>query len=411
MTASARTSADRARQRFHPLRPDVLANPYPAYHRLREQAPVLWDRRFGWLIFRYDDVAACAIDPRLSARRPAADDPIPRILQPIAGEVSEVRTLQGKWLLCADPPRHTRLRAILAQAFSPAAVERMRPRVQAVVDRLLDRAEAVGSMDVVGALAYPLPATVIAELLDVPTEDLDLVKHWSDDLAESFTWAPDTMHRAHTALKALTAYFAELIAHRRSSSDESVLDTLRRARKEGRLDDDDDLLAQCVMLLFAGHETTTNLIGNGTLALLDHPDQLARMRAQPALIDSAVEELLRFDSPTQATFRSVAEDFVLRGQHLRRGEHVLLLLGSANRDRAQFSDPDRLDLARPDNRHLAFSQGPHFCLGAALARLEGQLALGTLVRRFPRLRRLDAELRWRPNVFLRGLEALRVAVN
>jgi cytochrome P450 len=388
----------------------VLANPYPAYVQLREQAPVLWDRRFGWLIFRYEDVARCAGDPRLSARRPGPDDPIPRILQPLAGEVREIRELQGQWLLCADPPRHTRLRTVLGAAFSPRQVERKRPRIQAIVDGVLDRAEADGGLDVIADLAYPLPATVIAELLGVPTEDLDLVKRWSDDLAGSFTWAPDPMHRAHAALKALTAYVAELVAQRGSAGADSVLDLLLRARADGSLHSDDELLAQCVMLLFAGHETTTNLIGNGVLALLDHPDQLALLRANPGLIESAIEELLRFDSPTQATFRSVAEAFVLRGQQLRQGEHVLLMLGSANRDPTQFAEPDRLDLARQDNRHLAFSQGPHFCLGAALGRLEGQIAIGTLVRRFPRLRRLETDLRWRPNVFLRGLEALPVAL-
>jgi pimeloyl-[acyl-carrier protein] synthase len=172
----------------------------------------------------------------------------------------------------------------------------------------------------------------------------------------------------------------------------------------------DELLAQCVMLLFAGHETTTNLIGNGVLALLEHPSELAKLRVEPTLIESAVEELLRFDSPTQATFRSVAEDFVLRGQQLHRGEHVLLMLGAANRDPSVFAEPDTLNLGRRDNRHLAFSHGPHFCLGAALARIEGQIAIGTLVQRFLHLRLTEVDLNWRPNVFLRGLEALPVAL-
>jgi cytochrome P450 len=390
----------------------VLANPYPSYRHLRDEAPVLWDRRFGWLIFRYDDVAACARDPRLSARRPSPDDAIPRVLQPIADEVREVRALQGQWLLCADPPRHTILRTVLGPSFSGRAVERMRPRIQLLVDGMLDRADAAGGIDVIRDLAYPLPATVIAELLGVPTDDLDLFKQWSDDLAGSFTWAPDTMHRAYAALRSLTNYVAALVARRRPSTNDgdSVLDALWRARADGSVASVDELVAQCVMLLFAGHETTTNLIGNGILALLDHPDQLERLQSHPGPVESAIEELLRFDSPTQATYRSVVKDFDLRGQRLRRGDHVLLMLGSANRDPAQFQDPDSLDLARRDNRHLAFSQGPHFCLGAVLGRLEGQIAIGTLVRRFPNLRLAATELSWRANVFLRGLEALPVTL-
>jgi len=397
-------------RRFHPLRPDVLADPYAVYKRLREEAPVLWDRRFGWLIFPYDDVAAALKDPRLSARRPAPEDPIPRLLQPIADEVRSVRYLQGQWLLCADPPRHTRLRTILAPAFSPRMVERLRPRIQQAVDSLLDRAGASGDMDVIADLAYPLPTTIIAELLGVPVQDIDVFKHWSDAIAGSFTWAPDTMHRAYVAIVELTAYIAELVRSRRPTADDTLLNVLLRAQATDGALTDDDLLAQCVMLLFAGHETTTNLIGNGILALLQHQEQLARLRTEPSLVESAVEELARFDSPTQATFRSVAEDFELRGQQLHRDDHVLLMLGSANRDPSQFVEPDVLDLGRRDNRHLAFSQGPHFCLGAILARLECQIALGALVRRFPQMRLAETDLRWRPNVFLRGLERLAITV-
>jgi len=405
---SGRSDRATAQPRFHPLRADVLLDPYPTHARLREEAPVLWDRRFGWLVFGYEDVAASLKDARLSAHRPGPNDPIPRLLQPIAREVRELRCLQGRWLLCTDPPDHTRLRTLLGAVFSPRMVERMRPRIQGVVDGLLDRAHGAGEFDVIADFAYPLPATIIAELLGVPTVDLDLFKGWSDDLAGSFTWAPDTMRRAHAAINELTAYVGGLVARQRQAPGDTLLGPLLQAQTEGVGLGDDELLAQGVMLLFAGHETTTGLIGNATLALLRHSDQLARLRAEPALIESAVEELLRFDSPTQATFRSVAADFELRGQHLRQGEHVLLMLGSANRDPVQFAEPDALDLGRRDNRHLAFSHGPHFCLGAALARLEGQIALAALVRRFPNLRLRETELRWRPNVFLRGLESLPV---
>jgi pimeloyl-[acyl-carrier protein] synthase len=289
-------------------------------------------------------------------------------------------------------------------------VRRMRPRIQALVDRLLDRAEAAGGLDVIADLAYPLPATIAAELLGVPTADLELVKRWSDDLAGSFTYAPDSMHRAHAAIVQLTAYMKGLVTRRSDASADGLLATLARAHAEDGTLTEEELLAQGVMLLFAGHETTTGLIGNGALALLRHPAQLARLRAEPGLIETAIDELLRFDSPTQATFRSVAEDFELRGQRLHAGDPVLLMLGSANRDPAAFERPDALDIARRDNHHLAFSQGPHFCLGAALAWLEGQIALHTLFGRFRRVRLVDAEPTWVPNVFLRRPEALPVAL-
>jgi cytochrome P450 len=248
----------------------------------------------------------------------------------------------------------------------------MRGVIQQTVDELLDQVQDQGTFDVIRDLAYPLPATVIGRLLGVPSSDLDALKAWSDAIAGSFTWAPDTMLAAHGAFVELTDYMEKLI-DRGAAQDGVLTAALVDAHNAGFLSRD-DMLAQCVMLLFAGHETTTNLIGNGVLALLTHPAELDRLRSEPSLIESAVEELLRFDSPTQATFRTIAEDFELRGQRLRQGDHVLLMLGSANRDPEQFADPDTPNLARRDNRHLAFSQGPHFCLGAVLARLEAKIA-------------------------------------
>jgi cytochrome P450 len=389
------------------LRTEVLADPYPSYRQLRDDAPILWDRRFGWLVFRYDDVAAGLRDPRLSARRPGPNDPIPRILQPVADEIRYVRAVQGQWLLCADPPRHTRLRSALSPAFSPRSVEHLQDRIESLVAELLDRVADQGHFDVIADLAYPLPATIIAELLGVPLDDLDQFKHWSDDIAESFTLSPETMHRAHDALRELTAYVADL---RTSPTDCGALRAAGGTHDGADALDHGELVAQSVMLLFAGHETTTNLIGNGILALLRHPGQLERLQREPDLMGTAIEELLRFDSPTQATFRSVGEDFELRGQRLGKGDPVLLMLGSANRDPCQFIDPDMLDITRADNRHLAFSQGPHFCLGAALARMEGQIAIQRTIERFPKLDLAGDSLAWRPNVFLRGLESLHVTI-
>jgi cytochrome P450 len=285
--------------------------------------------------------------------------------------------------------------------------------VAQLVDDLLDRAAVGDVFDVIRDLAYPLPATIIGELIGVPVHDLEQLKRWSDDIAGSFTLSPETMRNAHQALRELTMYVTELISTGQAQSPGTLVSTLAAnngdtAAMAGL--PQDEVVAQAVMLLFAGHETTTNLIGNGVLALLRNPEQLARLRSYPSLISSAVEELLRYDSPTQATFRSVAEDFELAGRQLRRGDPVLLMLGSANRDHAEFSNPDRLDIARTSNRHLAFSQGIHFCLGAPLARLEGQIAIRRIFERFPRVRLTHAELTWRPNVFLRGLRSLPVAI-
>jgi hypothetical protein len=321
--------------RFHPLRPDVLADPYASYRVLRNETPVLWDRRFGWLIFRYEDVAAGLRDPRLSAHRPAPEDPIPRLLQSVAAEVQEIRSIQARWLLCSDPPRHTWLRSALGAWFTPSFVEQLRPRVAQLVDHLLDRAALGDAFDVIKDLAYPLPATIIGELLGVPVHDLERFKRWSDDIAGSFTLAPETMRNAHQALRELTGYVTDLVSTGHAQSPGTLVNALTANSVTAATAPAlplDEVVAQAVMLLFAGHETTTNLIGNGVLALLRNPEELGRLRSDPSLISSAVEELLRYDSPTQATFRSVADDFGLAGQRLRRGDPVLLMLGSANRD-------------------------------------------------------------------------------
>jgi hypothetical protein len=316
-------------------------------------------------------------------------------------------------LLCSDPPRHTWLRSALGAWFTPSFVEQLRPRVAQLVDHLLDRAALGDAFDVIKDLAYPLPATIIGELLGVPVHDLERFKRWSDDIAGSFTLAPETMRNAHQALRELTGYVTDLVSTGHAQSPGTLVNALTANSVTAATAPAlplDEVVAQAVMLLFAGHETTTNLIGNGVLALLRNPEELGRLRSDPSLISSAVEELLRYDSPTQATFRSVADDFGLAGQRLRRGDPVLLMLGSANRDALEFSNPDRLDIARSPNRHLAFSQGIHFCMGAPLARMEGQIAIRRIFERFPRVHLMEAELTWRPNVFLRGLRSLPVAI-
>jgi cytochrome P450 len=295
------------------------------------------------------------------------------LLQPVAPEVREIRSIQARWLLCSDPPRHTWLRSALGAWFTPSFVERLRPRVAQLVDDLLDRAAVGDVFDVIRDLAYPLPATIIGELIGVPVHDLEQLKRWSNDVAGSFTLSPETMRNAHQALRELTRYVTELMSTGQAQSPGTLVSTLAANGDTAAMAGlpQDEVVAQAVMLLFAGHETTTNLIGNGVLALLRNPEQLARLRSDPSLISSAVEELLRYDSPTQATFRSVADDFDLAGRRLRRGDPVLLMLGSANRDPAEFTDADRLDIARTPNRHMAFSQGHPLLPGCASCAVGG----------------------------------------
>ncbi len=384
------------------LDPAVLADPYPLLHRLRAEAPVRWDEtQRVWTLARYRDA--------LFALR---EDGI--FSSAIHGGGGVLDT--SSWFVFHDPPRHTRLRNLVAAAFTPAVVERLRSRVQAIVDLLLDRLAEAGTGDLVANFAFPLPAMVISDLLGVPAADLDRVKKWSVDLAALGSTVKvaadraDRIRRAQQSAAALNDYFRHVVRHRREGRDDDLVSGLVRAQADGARLEEDELVETCTFLLFTGHETTTNLIGNGMLALLRHPDALRALHRDPDLLRSAVEELLRFDSPVQVRVRVVQADVEIGGRTLRRGERVWILLGAANRDPERFSEPDRLLLDRPDNRHVAFGYGIHFCLGAALARLEGTLAIGTLAHRFPNLQLATDTPTWRANPTMRGLDALPVAV-
>jgi cytochrome P450 len=318
-------------------------------------------------------------------------------------------------MLFRDPPDHIRLRALVSKAFTPRVVETLRPRVQAITDRLLYRVAGAGRMDVIEDLAYPLPVTVISELLGVPVGDNDLVKGWSRDVARALDAialpvGPDVIERGRHASDEMTAYFRSLLEERRRRPGPDLLSGLVEAEEAGDRLTEMELLATCILLYVAGHETTVNLIGNGVLALLRHPAEWRRLRDGPALLPGAVEELLRYDGPVQRTGRMAARDAEISGVAIPAGTLVLGLVGAANRDPAQFVEPDRLDVTRDEPRHLAFGSGIHYCLGAPLARLEAQVAIGTVLRRFPGLA-LDVERpAWRPSSTLRGLEALPVAL-
>jgi cytochrome P450 len=390
------------------LRPEILADPYPFYHRLRSQAPVLWDSGC-WVLTRYADVLAALRDPRLSAARAGweeADLPEEEreALVPLFRSLSQ-------WMGFLDPPDHTRLRGLAHRPFAARAVESLRPQVQVMVDDALDTAREAGGMDVIADLAAPLPVSVIAGLLGLPPGDREQLKRWSDDLAAfvaRFDYPPEKLRRLARSLAELTTYLRGVVAQRRRRPGDDLISDLLAAGEDGELVTEDELLANCVLLLFAGHETTTDLIGNGLAALLRHPLETERLRADPSLIGSAVEELLRYDCPAQLTVRVARENLELGGKRINAGESVALMLGAANRDPEQFPEPDRLDITRRETQHLAFGHGIHFCLGAALARLQGRIAIGTMVRRLPGLR-LDADaLEWRPSHALRGLRSLAV---
>ncbi len=313
-------------------------------------------------------------------------------------------------MLVADPPDHTRLRTLVQKAFTPRMVERLRPRIETLVEEALNAAGERGGMDLVADLAYPLPVTVIAELLGVPVEDRAAFRRWSDALVGALDpVAPANRRGAVLAARdALHAYLRQVIAERRADPRDDLISRLVEAEEQGDRLSGPELLAMGVLLLVAGHETTVNLISNGVNALLNHPDQLARLHREPELIEPAVEELLRYDSPVQLTGRVALEALELGGQRVEPGQMVTLMLGAANRDPRVFADPGRLDLGRDPNPHLAFGRGIHFCLGAPLARLEGQIAIGALIRRFPGLRLAGVPER-RPTVTLRGFVSLPLA--
>jgi pimeloyl-[acyl-carrier protein] synthase len=390
---------------FNPMDPEFLADPYPTYHRLRDEDPVHHSPLDFWVLTRYEDVAVVLRDPRF------IKEPLVSVVAARFGVT--VPPGVGLSMLDRDPPDHTRLRSLVSKAFTPRVVEGLRPRVQTIVDDLITRAEAVGSMDLIEEFAYPIPVNVICEMLGVPVEDHERFKGWSLDIARGLdsVWLPpesEIPKRSGAARHAIGDYMRELIAERRASPRGDLLSALIAAEEAGDKLSEDELIATCILLLIAGHETTVNLIGNGTLALLRHPEELRRLRETPGLITSAVEELLRYDGPVQRTARITSTEVTIGGRTIAKGEMVMPFIGAADRDPSQFPSPDRLDLGRTDNRHIAFGWGIHFCLGAPLARLEGQIAIDTLVRRLPGLALVDDEPEYRQSLTLRGLKALPV---
>jgi pimeloyl-[acyl-carrier protein] synthase len=393
---------------YHLLEPEVRGNPYPLYHRLRSEDPVHWDPYLHkWVVTRYADAvtvfhhfsAHCAVSPsQLDTLGLAVLSPIAKVLV--------------RQMLFMDPPAHGRVRGLAAKAFTPRRVELLRAHIQEIVDSLLDAVQARGQdMDVIADLAYPLPAMVNAEMLGVPASDWKQLTAWSDDFAQvlgNFQYSPESTDQVLRSLNEMAAYFRAAVQACKQRPGEGLISAFVTAELDGDRLSEEEIVANLILVMVGGQETTTNLIGNGVLTLLRHPDQLRKLQADLSLTASAVEEMLRYESPSQQTTRLAPEDMRLGDKTTHQGQTVMVVMGAANRDPERFPDPDRFDICRQDNRHLAFGRANHFCFGAPLARLEGQIVFGSLLRRMPELNLEPGPLYWRDNLGLRGLSALHV---
>ncbi len=395
--------------KFNPYHPAFQANPYPIYHHLRSVEPIHQSFKGMWVLTRYADAKAVLRDPRFCV------DKMPNNVKHKGHDLNQkdFNTLAqaiDKWLIFLDPPEHTRLRGLISKAFSSTSVKFLRPQIQQITDELISKVRHRGSMDIISDFACPLPCNVIAAILGIPVEDWFKLYHWSDELSnilDPLRSLEDYEQMNKVALE-FTDYFKSLIAQRQKSPQQDLLSALIAVKEQNNKLSEEEIISVCMLLFFAGEETTVNLIGNGMLALLRHPIQMQQIKTQPMLIQSAVEEILRYDSPIQITTRVATEDVDLDGVTIRVGEKALLCLGAANRDPAQFPDPDSFDIRRANNSHLAFADGIHYCLGVALARIEAEIAINTLVQQLPDLKLSPDKLEWRNKVSVRSLKALPI---
>jgi hypothetical protein len=392
---------------------EIVQDPYPAYRRLLEEGPVHFVDVSGgmwgvWAIFSHAECSAILKDPRLSAKRAA------RMLIALPlnrqAEFKELGRLLSLWMLFIDAPEHTRLRKLMNKGFGQASAEALRPQVERIVDRILDPLANISHVDLVNELAYPMPVRVISELLGIPEEMYDAFLRWNDAIADFIGNPHRTIEQAQNAqiaVLALTDFFRKAVAERRRKKGGDLISLLIDIEEEGDVLTEEELYAQCVMLLWAGHETTRNLVANGIHSLLQEPEKMAELGNNPALIRTAVEEFLRFESPVQYTARFTKEDINLCNVRIPKGQTIFCMLGAANRDPKQFRDPDTLNLNRLNNQHLAFGAGPHFCIGSQLARLEGQVAILRIIQRFPQMH-LAQRAEWSSNFGFRALKTLLV---
>ena len=391
---------------FNPMSPAVIADPYPYYHRLRAKDPVHKSPLGFFVASRHSDVSFALRDKRFGK------DFVGRMTRRFGPQVMEepVYRSMRHWMLQLDPPDHTRLRGLVVKAFTARRVDDMRPRIQQIVDQAIDRVASQGRMDLIADFAYRLPVVVICQMLGIPKEEHELFfmgARASGRLLDPVPLSREEIDAANAGNLASAEYFRALFELRRRQPGDDLTTQLVQAEEEGSKLSNEELTANIILLFGAGHETTVNLIGNGLLALHRNPDQLRRLHDDPSLVTNAVEELLRYDSSVQMTGRTTLEDVELGGVPIAKGESVLCLLGAANRDPAAYPEPDRLDITRPNIRPLSFGGGIHFCLGAQLARIEGEIAISTLLRRLPGLTIDDVESPdWRQTFVLRGLNRL-----
>jgi len=408
LSPTSRLSNSSALSLYHLLDPEILANPYPLFRRLREEDPVHWDPYLHtWVVTRYVDVLE--VLHTFSAQRTHTPEKLDSLG---LSKMAPVAKLMVGQMLFMDPPSHTRLRRLASYAFSPGRVAVLRVHIREIVGRLLDVVQANRRMDVIADLAEPLPSIVTAEMLGVPVEDKDRLKAWSANFAEmlgNFQHNPENAQRMLQTVQEMTAYFHEAIRKQRDNPREGLVHSLMTAEIDGDHLTDDEVVATCIVTMVGGLETTTNLIGNGVLSLLRNREQMERLQSDQTLIPSAVEEMLRYESPSQHTGRLAPHDRELGGKMIRSGQAVMAVMAAANRDPERFPDPDRFDIARQDNRHLAFGYAAHFCFGSALARVEGQEAFHAMMRRMPNLSLRPGPLVWRNNLGLRGMTALHVS--
>jgi cytochrome P450 len=392
------------------LSPEHFAAPYDTFALMRENDPLCWHEQMGvWFVTRYQDVHAISRD-----HRRFSSDRVDAFVPPGTDEKTQaVRRFFTDWMVFTDPPEHTRLRKLVSRAFAPRSIAMLESYTRRVVDEALDRVNGQDQIDIIGDFGFPVPSRVIAHMLGVAPDRVDDFKQWSHDIMRLPELTGDTEENltiTYRATRRLEAYFRELIAQRRAQPAEDLLSLMVQANEDDSVLSDQELMAHCALLLIAGHETTTNLIGNATLALLRNPGELARLRAQPDLSASAVEEFLRYDAPVAAIPRMAKEDVQLSGGVVAAGSVVMAVLPAANRDPAVFTDPDRLDVGRGDPRHLGFGGGLHACIGAALARMETRIAMTSLLARYPRMELAVSEPSHLVGWVIRGLTSLPVNV-
>lgn len=396
---------------FDPTDRAVIDNPFPLFRRLRRDAPVHWsDRLRGWVVTRHADCKAISLDRRFSSERMR---PFFEALEPEArARVDDLESSIGLWAVFLDPPDHTRLRRLLNRGFTSRAVDGMERRIAAIVNEQIDRVAGRGEADFIADIAYRIPATVIMEMLGAPAADIENFKVWSDEIGlfvGTSRVTDDKYARAEAATEQMAAAFRDLIRERRRKPRADMISDLIAAEDAGDVLNEEELVATCILLLFAGHETTGNLLGNGMYHFIHHPAQYDRLRTQPDLAERAVEEILRFDGPSGAVVRVAGEDLEFAGQPIRRGERVFAFVNAANRDDAVFDDPERFDITRGASGQLAFGHGIHFCIGAPLARLEGRIAFPIFAERLRHPRLVGEEPAWIDSVTFRGLTRLPIA--